>query len=42
MRVAFECLLLLALIVLLWRSKDEHNHGASELLPMLALLLFIG
>ncbi len=35
-------LLLLALIVLLWSSKDEHNHGASELLPMLALLLFIG
>ena len=33
-------LLLLALIVLLWSSKDE--HGASEILPLLALLLFLG
>ena len=33
--------LLLALILLLSRS-DKEGHGASELLPLLAILLFIG
>lgn len=33
-------LLLLALIVLLWSGKEE--HGTSEILPLLAILLFMG
>lgn len=34
-------ILLLALILLLARS-DKDTHGAAEILPMLAILLFIG
>ena len=34
-------ILLLALILLLARS-DKNGHGTAEILPMLAILLFIG
>ncbi len=35
-------ILLLALIVLLWRSVGEDEHGTSDITPLLALLLFLG
>ena len=35
-------LLLLALILLLSRAGDESKHASSEILPLLALLLFMG
>ena len=35
-------LLLLALIVLLFRSSGKEGNSASEILPLLALLLFMG
>lgn len=35
-------LLLLALILLMSRSDDAEKKGASEILPLLALLLFLG
>ena len=35
-------LLLLALILLMSRGGDEGKHDSSELLPLLALLLFMG
>lgn len=35
-------LLLLALIVLLSRSSGKEGNSASEILPLLALLLFMG
>ena len=35
-------LLLLALILLLSRAGDEGKHASSEILPLLALLLFMG
>ncbi len=35
-------LLLLALIVLLSRSGNENGHNTTEILPLLAVLLFIG
>ena len=35
-------LLLLALILLMSRGGDEGKHASSEILPLLALLLFMG
>ena len=35
-------ILLLVLIVLLWRSGGEDGRGTSEIVPLLALLLFMG
>ena len=35
-------LLLLVLILLMSRGSDESKHASSEILPLLALLLFMG